>query len=303
MKLINSSVNSYDGYKLNKYEYIPSNIKLQLFLVIGRAEIVYKYSDIIKFFVDQNIAVISYDHRGQGFNKRISPNNELCTIDSFKIYEKDMFCVLNTLDKNIPTVVLSISMGAAIILETIKENTSLDFIKGYIFVAPFIGFHQNIPLFLIRALSTLKMMIDFCRKKESYFWGQKGFIKKIVGKNANTSDILKNDMYFNLYDRYANTKLGGVSSKWICAAIKTISNINANKIHFQTDSIFLLASDDNVVSFDKSLDFVKRNKDAKVQFYILDDSRHDILIENDRIFEQAIRIIYEFITSIKQKEL
>lgn len=291
---------SSDQYIINVLLFRPIEIKAHIFLILGRNECIYKYNNIALNFYKQNIAVTIYDHRGQGFNKRLLESDQ-CHIESYNIYINDLKDIINNFKMPLPTFILAVSMGGLITLNfllkyqkniNINNNNSFN-INGVIFIAPFLGIKHLLPEIFIKFLVDIK----------SYFYGQNSFCfkndhykPKTYGVNANTSDLNKFNRYNNLYVRYPHASLGGVSNQWLLSSLKALHNIR-RKWELPVKTLFLLAEKDNMVSISKSKLFLSKHSNDlnKPIINIIPNSLHDILLEDDQISFLALKYIYEFL--------
>ena len=289
------------GHELEGLEYSPKHPALgQVLLVQGRNEMLFKYADFCSTLCETGLKVTTYDHIGQGFSPRITANPEMCHIDSFDTYAQDLEKVIETLDEKLPLTVIAISMGGLITMKALQNANIRSRIGKLVFVSPFLGIKQPIPLFLIKTLSYLREVLSgqFTGKKPCFFYFNDVFRKKTVGLDANTHDRKRNADYYRLYDTYPEARLGGLTTSWLRAAVTCLKSVWSYEYDFTVPCLFLIAEKDNMVSSDAIKKFTaKQAKKCTVIPKIIEikNSLHDILIEEDQYRTPAVEAVLKFL--------
>ncbi|MGN1392869.1 MAG: alpha/beta fold hydrolase [Succinivibrionaceae bacterium] len=290
-----------DKYLLNTYKFSPEN-KVELgcvLLVLGKGEIVYKYYEFINFLVNLGFVVISYDHRGQGFNERLSNVFSVCHIESFNYYENDLEKVISILDFNKKCYMISVSMGATVTLSLLKKNIIPKFIDKIVFISPFVGIKTWCPNIIIKFLIFFqKIMYKILNKSlDNFFYGQRSFSVEYANKKMKTHDLNNHKKYYKLYNKYPNAKLGGVSVKWMDSVLSTIDKIKNGNWQINKNILCFIAIDDNVVSSKDAEEFFKNHKNdnfyQKIVFLL--NSYHDVLIEKQNIIDIVKKEVISFL--------
>lgn len=287
-----------DGYVLNTLLYRPASYHTHIFLVLGKNECIYKYQEFTDFLYKQNFSVTIYDHRGQGTNAKIL-DDDRCHIDSFNTYVEDLNEVINHYSSHHNNYICAISMGALITLNYLKSISEHSFklqnkFKGVIFISPFIGLKQFIPFSLLYLLISLKILIE---GKEKFVIPNDHYKPRIFGENANTQDLTRFLKYNEVHEKYPTTQMGGITNGWLKAALIAIKNLTTTNWNLFLPSLFVLAQNDNMVATKKSMNFITRHTHdtCKIDYLMLLNSLHDILIEKDEIRGIAIKRIIKFI--------
>lgn len=273
----------------------------QVLIVQGRNEMPLKYAELYGRLTALGVRVTVYDHRGQGFNRRLTADPEKCHIDSFETYARDLMRMEESLDPGIPCAVIAVSMGCLIWLKRARMGKIPAFITKAVFVAPFLGIRQNVPLWAVGAAARLRCLAArlLSGDREPYFYPGDRFRKKTVGVDANTRSAENNERYFALYDEYPEARLGGMTAPWLLAAVRCLREIWSEPCRLPLPSLFLLAEKDNMVSCAKARRFLSERLSpdgAAARTVVLGDSLHDILIEKDECRNEAFANIIEFIT-------
>lgn len=289
------------GRKLEGLVYTPLRpLGKQVLIVQGRNEMLYKYQDFCRQLCDNGIKVTVYDHIGQGFSPRITSDPEMCHIDSFDTYVNDLGNVIKSLTDAMPLTVIAISMGGLITLKAIQRTEILKSISRLIFISPFLGIRQPVPTFMIKALSHLRDLLSkpFSCNGPVFFYFNDRFRKKTIGLDANTHDSQRNDNYYNLYSRYPEAKLGGMTTSWLRSAVSCLESVWSAKYDMDIPSLFLVAENDNMVSSADILRFTEKLASysrVKPNIIRIKNSLHDILIEEDQYRTPAVVAILNFI--------
>jgi len=112
---------TYDNINLFAQSWIPkSNVKCVICIVHGIGEHSTRYNNWAKKFVEENIAVLSYDKRGQGKSdgdRGKIPSYESLLLDTDVMLEK-----ANQLFPNIPCVLYGHSMGGGEVLNHLLKR-------------------------------------------------------------------------------------------------------------------------------------------------------------------------------------
>jgi lysophospholipase len=295
MNTQNLTIKAVDNYLLQGQSFCPNNYSKQVIIVLGNKEIPNKYYDFIQDLYNQNLKVICFNLRGQGFNEHLLSNKEKCHINNFNDYVTDIDLIIKE-QEDIPTYIIAISLGSLITLNYLKNCNYSKNIKGIIFLSPCLGINSIFPDFLIKSYCYFKNIINtLLRNKEPCFLYSTNYEPRIFGINANTSDLKKHNKYFKLYDIHPEARLGGVTPTWLLNIFKGIENINSNQWDIPINNIVILSKKDNIISFPKAIKFFKKHNSKNIDIITFDNSLHDILIENQNIYQKAIQKIIAFI--------
>ena len=122
-------------------------------------------------------------------------------------------------------------------------------------------------------------------------------MERVVGINANTHDRNRNEVYYSLYRKFPETRLGGVTTNWLLAALKCLKQVNCKDYKLDLPALFLIAENDNIVNSNKALKFIQllNNSNKQIEYSIIKNSLHDILIEEDNFRNEAVKSIKDFL--------
>jgi lysophospholipase len=193
MNTQNLTIKAVDNYLLQGQSFCPNNYSKQVIIVLGNKEIPNKYYDFIQDLYNQNLKVICFNLRGQGFNEHLLSNKEKCHINNFNDYVTDIDLIIKE-QEDIPTYIIAISLGSLITLNYLKNCNYSKNIKGIIFLSPCLGINSIFPDFLIKSYCYFKNIINtLLRNKEPCFLYSTNYEPRIFGINANTSDLKKHN--------------------------------------------------------------------------------------------------------------
>lgn len=289
------TIKTVDNYLLLGQSFCPNSYSKQVIIVLGNKEIPNKYYDFIQDLYNKNLKVICFNLRGQGFNEHLLSNKEKCHINNFNDYVTDFECIVKA-QEDIPTYLVSISLGGLITLNYLKNCKYSRKIKGIVFLSPCLGLKSIFPDFLIKSFCYYKQLINtILRRKEPCFLYSTNYKPRIFGLNANTSDLEKHNKYFKLYDIHLEARLGGVTPTWLLNIFKAIENVNSCQWDIPISNIVILSKKDNIISYPKAIKFFKKHNSKNIDIMTLDNSLHDILIENKNIYQKAVQKIITFI--------
>ncbi len=286
-------ITAQDGYDLHALQYLPPQPMAQVVVVHGRNECLLKYQELLLELKAQNFAVTVYDHRGQGFNQRLTDHHDKCHIDSFAQYANDLATVLMATASKIPTFVLACSMGCTVTLQYIKEHIPTLHLAGIILIAPFLGIKQHIPEAILRLICKVKCR---CSSSQQWLLGKEPFHAKVLGVDANTSDAHRHNEYYQLYQTYPQATLGGLTNGWLLAALQAIDKLQHEAWSIPIPALFIIAQNDNMVSPSKAHRFVQKHQydNPHIQCLTIPHSLHDILLEQDAMRQPAVDALLTF---------
>ena len=272
------------------YAYsIPEQAKYTIVISSGRIESLLKYKEIIWEFYNNNIAIFILDHRGQGLSERALTNTQIGHIEDFTQYTADFNQFnLQVVDKYSKgkKFLLAHSMGSAIAHNYLNEYKH-SFEKA-IFCAPMFGINTgNIPLWLAKVLAVSLNKVGF---GERYAPGQSNYQAKGFNDNELTQSTFRYQVFTECYQNNESIKLGGTSIAWLNSAFKSMTKVLNKPINIP--SLILQAQADTIVC--NQAQTLVHNKMPLSKLVILENGKHELLCETDKIRQKALSYIYEF---------
>jgi lysophospholipase len=266
-----------------------------LLILPGRQEPLEKYAEVAydlnhhPLFSPMTIIII--DHRGQGLSGRMTKNPQIGHIDHFEDYISDSKKILHTKMSDLgckSNYLLAHSMGGAIGLGLLLDE-QIKF-KAAVFSAPMWKINTNpYPNFMASIIGRVN---SFLGNSKDYAYGQIDFIESSLEQTTTTHSRERFEMSMAIYNDQPDTKVGGVSNRWIYESLKYTKKLRqqANKIHLP------------IVLLQAGLDtYVKKEGQDKIcskislcQKYFFPTSFHEIFMEKDKIRNEALLITLRF---------
>lgn len=261
-----------------------SRIRKNIVLIQGRAETWYKYLPLMYELYNKGYNVFTFDHVGQGASYRYVIQNfsYIENFDDYTYFTKKFLEYFGLTDP----IIIANSMGCAIAINLLKADDVKP--QKIVLISPMIKIKLNfLPFFLVKTISRI---MNFFRPL-SPVWGQKEYTKPIFEKNYKTHSLSRFNFYHNIYEKYPNLSIGGVTWKWLFESIKNeINFIDCPNIPF----LIFIAQNDVIVDNKAIKSFIKRSN-ASIQHYECKNSFHDILNEIDEIRINVINKIIDYI--------
>lgn len=266
----------------------------------GRREFVEKYYETIADLQDRGFVAVVLDWRGQGGSGRPLPNQNKNHVESFDILARDFRdFVAHAAEKRFPKpwTVIAHSMGAHLFLKALLLFPDLQKrIDKAVLTAPMMGINFSpLPTALVRWL------IERARKKgrmTAYATFQKDYGSIYKGPKAMeklTSDQGRFEDEAWLLQRKPQLGLGGVTYGWLDAALKSMKELNASDLagRITMPMIVIIPGTEKVVDNKATEAFVKKLRNANI--VRIQEARHEILKENDRIRKMFWNIFDHFV--------
>ena len=286
-----------DGYFIGAndvkiyYKYfIRANLEKGAIVISnGRTEAAVKYKEVIFDLFNNGYSVYIHDHRGQGFSGRMADDPEMGYVDRFRFYVNDMKYYIDNFvtpqnHKNI--YLLAHSMGGAIGVTFLEDYPG--YFNAAAFSSPMLGF--NCPNCLIAGLLS--------GDEPNYAWGQTGYSEGLedFSKNTLTGSEVRYNRMNQIFEEFPDARLGGATFQWANRSCKQFDVIFDGVSNIQTPLILFSAGDEEIVSSSAHNDFIDElnSSDKKAKAYLVDDAKHELLIEKDEIRIAVLTKILDF---------
>jgi lysophospholipase len=264
---LTSDVAREDGgsIKIRYAAFLPppdAKIKGVLTLVNGHSECMLKYAETLHAFRAlraAGYAVITYDHRGQGFSDRMLADSEKSYVEHFDDYVKDLVKVTDSMrealkDRLMPEAkwfIAGHSMGGGILTRYLEEHPDNSYAADRT-LSPMNGIELGIPHWLGRSISDLGGVIvsdalDFI-DKDSYAPGQ-GPSKeppKFEG-NVLTGCRERFELTQWLATQYRPLQIRGTSDHWAKEAENACMLMRKDADKIRTPTVMLRSAQDRLV--------------------------------------------------------
>lgn len=268
----------------------------------GRMELAIKYAELSFELIQAGYSVYILDHRGQGLSQRELNNPHKGYVSSFNAYQQDMAQFVEQIV--IPAnhrrhIALGHSMGCAILAGYMQRQPHP--FDAAILASPMFGIYTGlVPYRLAQALALAFGAINRAISQQSwYFPGQGNYREKAFDNNPLTTCPERYEWLIQLYRDNPKAQLGGVTSRWIQAAISAMAQIQLQAVNWTTPVLLLQAGADKVVSnHAQNIWFEQLPTSLLKQKTVLVHARHEIFMEADSIRQQAFNAINQFLRQL-----
>ena len=280
--------------KIYYRSYEVKDSKSVIVICHGMCESSEKYREVIKIFNKNNYSVYIIDHRGHGKSGRLGMDNSQINVEDFDYYVKDLKTFLDSIvvpNLNHRNLYLySHSMGGAI--GTLFLERYNDYFKKAILNCPMMEIDTgNYPLNITKIISKLFCIIGLGNK---YVFGHGPFNSDPNLNKSATSSQKRYNLYFNKQLEHKELQTSGVCFNWLNQSFKAIKELlkEDNIKNIKTDLILFQAGKDNYVKPEGHKKFLSIAQ--KCEFVKFEESKHEIYMEKDEIFNIYIEKVLEF---------
>ena len=253
-----------------------------------------KYKELIEIFNKNSYSVYIIDHRGHGKSGRLGIDSSQVNVEDFNYYIKDLKTLLDSIVmpnlNNRKLYLYSHSMGGAIgALFLEKYNNYFD---KAVLNCPMMEIDTgNYPKVVSKIMSKVFCIIGMGNK---YLFGQGPFNGKPDSKKSTTSSQKRYDLYFNKQLKYKELQTSGGSFNWLNQSFKGIKELlkEENIDNIKADLLLFQAGKDSFVKPEGHSKFLSLAKNCS--FIKFEDSKHEIYIERDEIFNIYIEKVLQF---------
>ncbi|SCH08194.1 MULTISPECIES: alpha/beta hydrolase [unclassified Romboutsia] len=274
--------------------YAVKESKATIIISHGFCESVEKYSELIRFFNENNFSVYALDHRGHGKSGRLGIDKHQINVEKFNFYIDDFKIFLDTIVlkhlKDEKLFLFAHSMGGGIGALFLERYT--DYFDAAILNCPMMEIETgNYPPILSKILSNIICKIG---KDKQYIFGHGPFSKKSDLNSSGTSCEKRYNEYFNKQINYEHLQTSGGSFNWLNQSLKATNQLikkdNAKKVEIPV--LLFQAGRDTFVKPGGQNKFAKFAKNCTL--IKIDDAKHEIYFEQDRILKPYLEKVIDF---------
>ena len=265
-------------------------------LLNGRKEFLEKYAETIAELNQKDYTVFSFDWRGQGLSTRLLADRKKGHVRNYAEYHQD----LNQFVEQIvlpagrrPLIVLAHSMGAHLALRLLHKQP--DIIDRVVLTSPMIDIRTTpYPRRLADLIARMALVAGL---SEKYLLGATGrsALKRTFEGNPLTSDPQRFSVERNAIAGNPDLELGGPTFGWLAATLDSIELIQRpGYLEKVTAPLLMVAAGRDAVVCGASLRRAcSRLPDCR--FFLLEDARHEVLMERDQIRAAFWRAFDQFV--------
>ncbi len=272
----------------------PSNDK-NLLVINGRIECIEKYQELFYDLFQQGFNIYSYDHRGQGLSSRLTENKDIGHVGEFEDYTQDLNHMVKLFDLGAEqnNFILAHSMGGCIATRYIQTHPKHPF-KALSVSAPMYG--VNLSPIMKPIATIVAQVLTLVYAKPTYAPGHKPYYRKPFEDNYLSSSESRYRWFRDLYEQKPEIRVGGPSTQWVWQGLMAAKQCIQQTRQIKIPLLLLQAEKDQIVSNQAQTQFIgklsKTNPHSKIE--VIEDSRHELLFENDTIRNQALTSTLNF---------
>jgi lysophospholipase len=272
------------------WELAPDVRKRAICVVLnGHTEFIEKYEEVAGELKTRGFQVVSLDWRGQGASERRSYGNRAGHIGSFDEYDADLAALLlqavepiqRSLPAPVPVIALAHSMGAHILLRFLHEHKRR--FAAAVLLAPMLEVHTG--KYSPAQTQLITMLFNLRKPSTRMVFGieERDPLDLKFEDNAVTSDRARFERTQTLIKAQPFLRIFGPTFGWLGAALSSMRRMKRPSFaqEIATPLLVVAAGKDRVVHVQPIRDFVKHLAEAR--YVEIEDSEHEILMENDSI--------------------
>lgn len=277
-----------------------------LVLVKGRTEFLSKYAELLYDLRDLPLSIYLLDHRGQGRSERLLPEHDKGHVGDFQEYVDDLAIFIDTVvtpdthprptaegteqKQSPPLFLLGHSMGGTV--AALYANSHPGMVRGMILCAPMLAINTRpFPVAVTRLLAQSANGLGF---GAAYVPGGGPYDP---AKPFSRNDVTHSQARFELNQRLVAAApadaLGSPTYGWVNQAFSGMGRVAGEHRNLTMPVLLLQAGADTVVDNSPQSAFCA-NLPACTLVEIA-GAKHEILMEEDRLRNQALMRIRDFL--------
>jgi lysophospholipase len=267
-----------------------------LILLGGRTEFAEKYAELFFDLRQLNIAIYSYDHRGQGLSERILADYNKGYVDHFDDYSEDLKIFIDQVvsrGKHQRLFVLCHSMGGAVTAQFQLKYPGI--FHGLIFSAPMFGINTS-PASPVLTEYIAAMMVNLGCGKRYIFKGKASAWKIKFKGNPLTSNRQRFQRNIRFLENNPLLELGSPTFNWLKESMAAGREILAKCAAGALEGIpmvVLQGERDRVVTAAAQNQFSRNIPTCAL--HVISGAKHELLMEDDDKRNQALTVILDFL--------
>ncbi len=268
-----------------------------LLILGGRTEFIEKYVELFYNLADLDIAIYSYDHRGQGFSDRTLTDPHKGHVNCFDDYVEDLRKFIDQVvapNRHGRLLVLSHSMGGAI--STLFQIKYPGVIDGMICSAPMFGINTS-PLSPLTVEKFSHTMVKLGMGDQYIFFKGGGNSWKIdFSGNRLTSSKSRFQSNLGWFAENPELAIGSPTFNWLYESLaadrKILERSDASRLG-KIPIMLMQGEKDIVVTASAQHHFCKNVSSCSLQ--IIKGARHELFMEEDSMRDQVVNLTTDFL--------
>lgn len=267
-----------------------------LVILPGRTEPIEKYGevvyDLLQTSAGETLSFYLLDHRGQGHSGRMASPQDMGHVDRFENYVKDVetFVNIQKLDESCEKrFLLAHSMGAGIATAYLLKHPGT--FQKVILSSPMLKI-QTKPYSYTTARAIVTSLV-LAGRGSKFAIGQRPFDGSLKFENNTfTTSPERFKMTMGLFETHPETKVGGVSNRWILEVMKGTNPLRSRYHELNTPMIVINAGIETY-SEPSEMEALCREA-ANCKHVFLPSSKHEVFMDRDENRNQALAEAAEF---------
>ena len=284
-----------DGANIRYGYAIPARSRGTIVILSGIVECGETYFETIRDFLKNDYSVWFMDWRGQGGSDRYLPDRERAYSLGINHDVNDINQLISTIvskQNNGPIVIVGHSWAGPAILLYLHDHP--DAVKAAALVAPAFSINNNVPGWLITAVSNFQC----CTGKSKHYAPDQGSWQEVrqdeLRPEAFSHDPVRMQMSFAVYDKYPALRVGGATWAFVkefqyaCDKVADFKFLNTISIPILTIS----APEDWIAN--PQLEYKISQQLPKGEYLSIQGARHALFFESDEFRNQTLQAINQF---------
>jgi lysophospholipase len=293
-------ISARDGTRLRTGVFEPEKKSRRVCVLLsGHTEFIEKYLEVIGELNSRGFVVVGFDWRGQGGSQRPLANCLKSHIGDFAEFDNDLASVLEQVVRPIssaPPLVLAHSLGGHIALRSMHDRPGT--FRAAVTTAPMLGVATgSYPAFFVRAMTALHARAGRAR---DFAWGMAKRDPLRVGFDAQlcTTDVRRYARTQDIIVANPAIRLAGPTWGWIEAAYRSMKVLSRPGYAegIAAPVLIVAAGRDRIVDLEAERRFAARLENVK--YVEIEDSQHEILMEQNSIREQFWQAFDAFVAGL-----
>ncbi|MBM7037580.1 alpha/beta fold hydrolase [Vibrio ulleungensis] len=261
-------------------------------MVNGRTETVLKYQELFFDLFQQGYDVYSFDHRGQGLSDRVAHNAQMGHVEEFDHYVRDLSSMIDHFDLGgyQQRFLLGHSMGGAITTRFLQTHDCSAF-NAAALSAPMFGIY--LPAALKPIARGLSKWMAKLIPTTHYAVGQSGFDPKPFENNTLSHSKVRYAWADELHLNTEQIQMGGPTSHWVWQAMDGAKLCVENAAKIPLPLLIMQGEEDLVVDNLAHGQFME-HAPASTKLIVIKGARHELLVEADKMRNQAMNEILQW---------
>ncbi|XOV79789.1 MAG: alpha/beta fold hydrolase [Aestuariibacter sp.] len=286
-------VSGVDNAILHISSVIAPNSQGTVVLSTGRTEGAIKYKELFYNLFQNGFSVYAMDHRGQGQSQRLASNPNKGHVEDYQDYVADLHKFMTQIvltESQHKPLLLCHSMGG-----TIGALYNLAYPEQFakvIYASPMFKINAPIPVWLAKAVIALDLLVNRIFSQQPwYFPGQGDYQAEAFENNAVTHSQTRFQLTNQDLGR-VNALLGGITTQWLSASLKAMQTIDECAARLVQPTLMLQAGADSVVGNAQQQRICQKMPNCRLT--TITGAKHELLLEQDKYRQQALREILHF---------